>query len=60
MFHTTPANEAEWAQGLPITMSESHGCIHLKPPDLGALRSSGAFAWGTTLVIHIDDERFAH
>ena len=31
MIHTTPENEAETRRGLPVVMTSSHGCIHVRP-----------------------------
>jgi hypothetical protein len=52
MFHTTPPNEGEYARGVPLDMKESHGCVHLKPPERDKLRKLGAFDRGTPLIIH--------
>lgn len=52
MFHTTPANEAEHAQGKPVKLVSSHGCIHLKPGDRDKLMAIGAFRQGTVFVVH--------
>jgi hypothetical protein len=69
MFHTTPDNEAETAKFLkanpgktsddaPVTMYESHGCIHLSPAQRDAFINAGAFKSGMKLVIHSYAERF--
>jgi hypothetical protein len=52
MFHTTPENEAESAQGKRLKMTESHGCIHLKPLDRDDLMKAGAFTRGTPLKVY--------
>lgn len=39
-------------------MTESHGCIHLKPPDRELLKKEGAFEYGTPFVVHEYSERF--
>ncbi len=58
MFHTTQANEAEHARGLPINMTYSHGCIHLKPAEREQLFAIGAFKPGTRFVVHKYHEAF--
>ena len=60
MFHTTPENEGEYAQGKKMNMTESHGCIHIRPPDRDVLIKLGAFDMGTPLVIHKYSERPKH
>jgi hypothetical protein len=52
MIHTTPDNEGETAQGKPVTLFESHGCIHVKPLDRDQFHRLGAFARGNTVVVH--------
>lgn len=56
MFHTTPINEAQHAQGKPVNLEPSHGCIHIKPADRDTLFSLGAFDPGTRFVVHKYDE----
>jgi hypothetical protein len=58
MFHTTPDNEAQSRRGQPLVMTESHGCIHLKPPDRDLLKKEGAFEYGTPFIVHDYSERF--
>lgn len=58
MFHTSPDNEAQQAQGKPILMAESHGCIHLRPVERDQLKAKGAFEYGRALTIHTYKERF--
>lgn len=58
MFHTTPANEAQFARKLPVKMTGSHGCIHLKPDQRDKLFAIGAFKPKTIFVIHRYDEYF--
>lgn len=58
MFHTTPADEANHKRGLPVSLTPSHGCIHLKPADRDKFISLKAFAPGTRFIVHQYHERF--
>lgn len=58
MFHTTPENEAQHAQGKPVKMTPSHGCIHLKPVDRDLIFSMGGFKPKTPFIVHKYHERF--
>lgn len=58
MFHTTPDNEAQHARKQPIQMAQSHGCIHLRPPERDTLRRAGAFTPGTPFIVHAYNEKF--
>lgn len=58
MLHTTPANEAQHKQGLPVRLHPSHGCVHLKPADRDTLFAIGAFRRGSPFVVHKYTERF--
>lgn len=58
MFHTTPDNEAQVKRGQPLVMTESHGCIHMKPPERDLLKKAGAFEYGTPFIVHAYSERF--
>ena len=60
MFHTTPDNEAQQARGQSLHMTESHGCIHMKPLERDTLKNKGAFDLGRTLIIHSYTDRFKH
>lgn len=51
-FHTTPVNEAQQAQGLPVILENSHGCIHVKPLDIDGMRKKGYLNKGNRVVIH--------
>jgi hypothetical protein len=51
MIHTTPKNEAQYRRHQPVTLEESHGCIHIAPRDRDQLNLMGAFTRGTPLVI---------
>lgn len=52
MIHTTPADEADTAQGDPFTLDESHGCIHIRPADRDQLMKMGAFNPGVPFTVH--------
>lgn len=58
MFHTTPVDEARHKRGLPVDLTLSHGCIHLKPADRDKLLSLNAFTQGTRFVVHQYHEKF--
>lgn len=62
MIHTTPRNEAQSDRfaGDPskVALSESHGCIHIRPMDRREFSKQGAFRKGMTLIIHSYDEDF--
>ncbi|HSW04444.1 L,D-transpeptidase [Aquabacterium sp.] len=51
-FHTTPNDEAADAAGKPVSLSPSHGCIHLKPKDIDELIAKGYFKAGNKVVVH--------
>jgi len=50
--HTTPGNEAQSAQGKPVILTESHGCIHVEPSDIDNMIKNGYLNKGNTLIIH--------
>lgn len=60
MFHTTPDNEAQTANGEKVILAPSHGCIHLKPADRDRLSALGAFKPGTKFIVHRYDETYEH
>lgn len=51
-FHTTPGDEARSARKLPVTLSESHGCVHVKPLDIDTLIGNGYIKVGHTIEVH--------
>lgn len=51
-LHPTPEGEAGTAKGLPFSLGQSHGCIHLKPLDIDAMIASGYLRTGTRVVVH--------
>jgi hypothetical protein len=56
MIHTTQENEAQTDRKLPVVMTSSHGCIHLRPADLSRFLRMGAFKVGTLLFVHGPNE----
>jgi hypothetical protein len=58
MLHTTAENEAEVSRKIALNMTNSHGCIHMKPPDRDALLGMGGLKAKLTLIIHHYHERF--
>lgn len=59
-IHTTPGDEAATAQGQPVILAESHGCIHLKPEDIDRMKLRGYLDAGTAMIIHkYGDKPFA-
>lgn len=51
-FHTTPDDEAATALGKAVRLSESHGCIHLKPTDIDTMVAKGYMKRGNVVRIH--------
>ncbi|WP_443944863.1 hypothetical protein ACJVDH_18380 [Pedobacter sp. AW1-32] len=51
-IHTTPVDEASTARQLPVTLSESHGCIHVKPHELDIMIGNGYLKKGLRLEVH--------
>lgn len=58
-FHSTPDDEAATVAGKPVTLSQSHGCIHLKPNDIDEMIKKGYFDAGNMVVVHAYDEKVA-
>ncbi len=63
MLHTVQLNEAQTdinnAAGSivsPITLTASHGCIHVAPKDRDRFHDAGAFKPGTPFIVHRYDE----
>lgn len=52
MIHTTPDTEAAAERELPVRLSPSHGCIHIKPSDRERFWQLGAFEVGNLVVVH--------
>ncbi|WDF53946.1 hypothetical protein [Mucilaginibacter sp. KACC 22063] len=60
-IHTTPDNEAVTSYNLrrtasqrpfPVTLPESHGCIHVKPTDIDIMIGAGYLKKGQGIVVH--------
>jgi hypothetical protein len=60
MFHTTPVNEAQAATKAEVSLTSSHGCIHLKPFDRDRFIALKAFTKGTQFTVHRYDETYQY
>jgi hypothetical protein len=60
MIHTTPEDEAATARGVPFSLSDSHGCVHIRPADRDKLVAAGAFKVGVPFIVHRYTEVFPH
>ena len=49
--HTTPENERATDDGKPVSLSESHGCIHLRPADRALLMTRGWLRAGASFRV---------
>jgi hypothetical protein len=58
MFHTTPDNEAQAANGKSMEMTPSHGCVHMEPKDRDAMIFRGVLKAGNKLIIHKYTEKY--
>ena len=58
MIHTTPDNEAATARGQVFSLSQSHGCVHIRPDDRTRLIGAGVFKIGTPFIVHSYAESF--
>lgn len=52
MIHTTPDNEAQFANGNPVVLVPSHGCIHIRPQDRNVMEGMGLFKNGIVFKVH--------
>lgn len=52
MIHTTPDDEAATTRGQAFNLSESHGCIHIRPEDRTRLMAAGVFTIGKLFIVH--------
>ena len=56
-IHTTPDDEIATSNGQTVDLSESHGCIHMRPADRNEAKDKGYFKAGATLrVFGFDDK----
>lgn len=55
-IHPTPVDEAATAQGLPVTLAPSHGCIHVKPKEVDEMIARGYMKRGNRITIHKYDD----
>lgn len=58
-IHTTPESEdcSDAEPAIPFSLSESHGCIHIKPSDRDAMWSAGHLAAGNVFVVMGYDQK---
>jgi hypothetical protein len=50
-LHTTPVDEQASAAGRPVSLINSHGCVHIRPVDRDAMMSRGWLARGVAFVV---------
>ncbi len=55
-IHTTPKTEAATARGETVILTESHGCVHVKPADIDEMTKKRYIATGVPLIIHTYDK----
>jgi len=51
-IHTTPTDEANTRLGLPVFLTESHGCVHVKPADIDIMIEKGYLRKGNLFIVH--------
>lgn len=51
-FHPTPDNEADRIMGRPVTLYESHGCVHVKSKDIDEMINKKFMRKGNKVVVH--------
>ena len=51
-IHTTPGDEANTALKKPVILTESHGCVHVKPKDIDDMIKKGYMRKGNLVVVH--------
>jgi hypothetical protein len=49
--HTTPDDEKATEEGTPVSLAQSHGCIHLRPKDRDEMMEKGYLAKGVVLIV---------
>lgn len=52
MIHTTPQNEYQTLNKMPVVLDLSHGCIHLKPNDIDEMIQKKYLKRGTMVYIY--------
>jgi hypothetical protein len=60
MIHTTPDAEAATARGIPFSLTESHGCVHIRPADRTKLMAAHVFEVGVPFIVHRYSEVAPH
>ena len=51
-IHTTPSNEAQTLKGSPVILTDSHGCIHVKPQDVDKMIRKKYLRKGNQIIVH--------
>ncbi len=51
-IHTTPGDEASTVSRKIFQLTESHGCIHVKPNDIDTMIGNGYLKKGNTIEVH--------
>jgi lipoprotein-anchoring transpeptidase ErfK/SrfK len=50
-IHTTPEDEHATSDERPFSLSQSHGCIHLRPADRDRMLEAGYLAAGVSIRV---------
>ena len=56
-IHPTPEDEAKSAQGKAIVLTESHGCVHIKPQSIDYMIKKGYLKKGNIFQVHNYSEK---
>ncbi|WP_316833839.1 hypothetical protein [Pedobacter nutrimenti] len=56
-IHTTPGDEANTYLSNRVILSESHGCIHVKPLDIDTMIGNGYIKKGNSIEVHNYNEK---
>lgn len=51
-LHTTPIDEAKTALGQKVSLTESHGCVHLRPTDIDEMIRRGFLRKNAPFIVH--------
>lgn len=51
-IHTTPVNEAQTSMGTSVILTESHGCVHVKPRDIDIMIRKGYLRRRNLFIVH--------